>query len=178
MLKDHLPCPMSPTTMYFNLIYTQHASQIWVLSEYESTAMFCFVFLLLKYAHIPLSSTYLRVWEYLSLWHFPNWSKIPSRICPENSFTPQITHGHEKTQFQTDLSKCCLESVPLNKKTELIPKGSPASYSGREDRITAATQTFPLTSLLSGLGQRGSQESPAFLCSACSTQLRSKRGWG
>lgn len=82
------------------------------------------------------------------------------------SLPKQVMVMRRHRLLQRDFSRCCLESVPLNKTTELIQKGSPASYRGMEKRETAATQTFPVASFLSRLDKRRAQQSGAFLCSS------------
>lgn len=61
--------------------------------------------------------------------------------------------------LQTDFSTCHLESAPLNKKTELIQKGSPASSSGMQKRnISHSDISLGLLPVSAGLGEGGTQE--------------------
>lgn len=119
-------------------MYIQHLSPTGVLSEHEheATVMFCLVLLLLKYPRITQVE---HIWEYLSPPHFQNGSKMASRIHLGKSLTPQKSPRHNKTQTVTDR----LLQMPSGEwafeqenwaKTELIQKGSPASYSRMEKR--------------------------------------------
>lgn len=154
----HLPRPMFPTSIDFNLIDIQCLSTVGVSSEYEVTITL-FGFAAFK------ASTHHPKFNISGIFILQSWSKISSRICPANNLSLQMSHGREKTQTVTArlLQMPSGERAPLNKKTELIQK-DPLPPAVEWKRETSATQTLPWAAFLSRLGGRGMQERGSLFC--------------
>lgn len=122
----HLPRPMFPTSIDFNLIDIQCLSTVGVSSEYEVTITL-FGFAAFK------ASTHHPKFNISGIFILQSWSKISSRICPANNLSLQMSHGREKTQTVTArLLQMPSGERAFEQEDWAHSKGSPASCSGME----------------------------------------------